>query len=108
MNRRTVKTTATSLTTRCWLVVSNTGAVRTTATQPAVQPWEVAIRIDITLPKMLFARPTLAATIDIPADAAPPPEITAETVGDIRDAVLAATGMELRIEVISSELANAG
>ena len=64
-----------------------------------VKPTEVAFKLNLELPEVLFTRPTLEASIIIPEKSVNPPVITAETVNNIQDAIKQSQGIDLRIWV---------
>lgn len=81
-----------------WLVVARSGSCKVTARRPALLEDEIALRLDLTLPDALFVKPTLAAAIVVPDDAALPAVIDADVVEQIGEAIRAATG--LRVELV--------
>jgi hypothetical protein len=84
---------------RCFLTVKSSGAVRVTKNKPALDYDEITIGLQLELPRALFEKPQLAATLIVPAGAALPSELPVEVVGNIRDAVESASGMEVRLSM---------
>lgn len=77
--------------------------LRMTRKVPALQPGEVAIRVDLQLPEALFVRPTLKATITVPADQVSRPTINAAVVENIREVLQQQLGVNLRIALVEPE-----
>lgn len=85
-----------------WMKVSKSGKISTSKGRPNTTRWdEIAIKMSLQLPKELFERPTLAAAIEIQQSAAPPMEITAETVNNLEE-VLRQNGMNVKLTIINS------
>lgn len=59
------------------------------------------LKLNVEVPDKLFITPTLEAKISVPEDAVNPPSISAETVGKIEEAVLAHTGAQVRLTLVS-------
>lgn len=70
---------------------------RITATQPRLQAGEVAIKVTLALPRALFQRPNLAATIAIPANKVSPTRIDAEVIQNIEELIRSNLGMDMKI-----------
>ena len=86
-----------------WLKVSKDGKIATSKGRPNTTRWdEIAIKMSLQVPKELFERPTLAASIEIPQSAAPPLEINAETVNNLEE-VLRQNGMNVKLTIINQE-----
>jgi hypothetical protein len=77
--------------------------VRLTRKKPALNPGEVAIRVDLAVPEALFVRPELKATITVPADQVNKPIINAAVLENIREVMQQQLGVDLRIAVVEAE-----
>lgn len=86
-----------------YLVVNRNGTVKTYKNRPGLSWDEIAIRQNLTLPDALFQKPQLEATVIIPDEAALPTLIDAEVVVNVKEAIEQASGMEVRLSVISAE-----
>lgn len=73
--------------------------VRVTVKRPAVGPDEVPVRIELSLPLTLFKRPTLTATIAVPAEAAPGFEIPVHVQEDMAKQLREQLGLDVRVQV---------
>lgn len=85
--------------TACYLIVNDTGSVRTTKNSPDLKWNEVAIHLNLNLPNALFFKPRLNASISLDEDEAMPAEISVETINNVREAIQQATGMEIKLEI---------
>lgn len=95
------------LSTTCYLVVEarknrsfpqltpSLHVVRVAARKPSTGADQVAIRLELALPRGLFERPALTAVIQMDGDAAPL-EISAETAAAVEDAIRAG-GFDVRV-----------
>jgi len=83
--------------TKFYLVVSESGRIKTTKTKPHLTDDEVAMLINLEIPNQVFQRPALQATIKIREEQVGPVELTAETISQVQEIFLQSTGMELRI-----------
>lgn len=100
MARRTgVSMDANTLRVAPWLVIAADGATRLSKATPALAPNEIAMRLNLTVPRAVFRKPSLEATINLPASIGAPDKIDAAVVGNIKAAVQQATGLELSIGV---------
>lgn len=61
-----------------WLIFSRSGGVRTTKRLPSLDMRERAMQCQVDLPKSLFTRPQLKATINVPEIDTEVPEINIE------------------------------
>lgn len=59
------------------------------------------MRVEVNIPKALFDKPTLAASINIPDNAKISHEISTETINNIEDAILQSTGIDVHLEIKS-------
>lgn len=84
--------------TNCYLVISDTGAIRTIKRRPALAWNEIAIELLVTLPDTLFQRPQLRAKVDLGELASV--DIDAEVIDNIEAAILQTAGVEVRLEVV--------
>lgn len=83
-----------------WLAITQNGAARITVKRPDLSFNEIAIHLDIEVPRELFTRPTISAKIEVPPEAAAPTEIDAGVVEDARQAIETATGLEVKIAFV--------
>lgn len=81
-----------------FLVIDAHGAMRLTRQTPPLAPGERSVKLQLKVPRALFRTPSLMASITIPPDTAPP-EITAETVSAVENALRAGTGLDFCITV---------
>jgi hypothetical protein len=65
--------------------------------KPAIESNEIAIKIECTIPDELFTRPQLKFKIDIPKEAVPQKEISAEVVGNIQELIQQNTGIDIKL-----------
>lgn len=73
-------------------------SLRITKTKPALDTNEIAVELSLSLPKSLFIKPQLQATIDAPeSDNAI--EISSEIQQNITDAIAEASGLFVTLEV---------
>ena len=80
-----------------YLVVNSNGTIRTTKNPPDTKWDEVAILITLELPRALFQKPRLEATLQVPESAVTAPVIPVETRDNIKSAIESAAGMEVRL-----------
>lgn len=86
-----------------YLVVNSNGTVKVVKNKPALQWNEISIKQNLELPNALFQKPHLEATVKIPDDAAMPNQIDADVIENAKEAIEQATGLEVRLSVISDE-----
>lgn len=84
---------------RCFLTVNSNGSVRVTKGRPSVDYDEVAIGLQLELPRALFEKPQLSARLVIPEGAVLPAELPVEVVANVREALEQASGMQVRLTV---------
>ncbi len=84
-----------------YLVVNSGGSVKVYKNKPNLGWDEISIKQNLELPDALFQKPSLEATVIIPDDAAMPKTIDADVVADVHAAIKSATGLEVRLNVIS-------
>lgn len=85
---------------RNWLKGKPT--VRATAKKPALAKDEVPVQVTLSLPKALFRRPQITASIRVPDDLAPA-EISADVQDNIAQAIRNQLGFDVRITVDAPE-----
>lgn len=73
--------------------------VRVAERNPTLKPGEVSMYVTLEVPRALFQRPQLSAEIKIPANAALPPVVNAEVVGDLAKQLSEATGFDITLKV---------
>lgn len=96
---RNVSRTADFLIVHRYLCVNGDGITRLVSEPPRLGPSEIAIRIQLKLPRALFTRPLLNAEIEIPAAAVTPTKIETEVVNGIAKAIKDATGLAAHLTV---------
>jgi len=84
-----------------FLTINSRGGVKTTKNRPGLDFDEVAIKMTMEVPDMLFKKPQLTASIIIPESAATPKEIDVEMRDNIQDAIETVTGMEVKLTIQS-------
>lgn len=82
---------------QAFLVVNQKGSTRTTKTRPDLKWNEISIQMNLELPDMLFKKPQLSANIIIPGKAVSQKDISSEVTDNIKSAIEAAAGMEVKI-----------
>lgn len=88
----------------CHLVVNQHGGVRITKAPPKTSSFdEIVVLLHLLVPDEIFRKPTITASITIPANAAQPSEIPVEVQMDARDAIERATGMKVELQVLAPE-----
>lgn len=86
-----------------YLVVNRNGTVKTYKNKPALAFDEISIQQNLVLPDALFKKPLLEATVIVPDSAAMPTEIAADVVMNAKNAIEQATGLEVRLSIVSDE-----
>ena len=87
--------------TQFYLVVNRSGSVKTYKNRPGLNWDEVAVQMNLALPDALFQKPQIQAFIEVKDDKLSPLLIDAETSDNIRDAIEAVSGMEVRLEIVN-------
>jgi len=93
---------------RGFLTVTKGGSMKVTKSYPKLNYDEIAISFSLEIPSSVFDRPAIHAEIKITEDQVAPREITAETVNNVRDALLQHAGIELIIMQPGSTNTNGG
>lgn len=81
-----------------WLAVTETGNMRLTTRKPALTSREIAVLLKLELPRALFRRPDLKATIVVPEDVQQP-MLDALVLADVSTIVARELGMQVNIEL---------
>lgn len=81
----------------CYLSIKKSGSVRVTKGKPDLSWDEIAVGLNIEIPKELFLKPQLNASIVVPPEAVTMPEISVDTIDNIREVIQQNTGLELKI-----------
>lgn len=81
-----------------WLVVNRNGVRGVRKTKPSLEYDEVAIKLNINVPKELFERPSLEATITV--DALPDNSFSPQVVIDTVDLIEQQTGAKISFQVV--------
>lgn len=84
---------------KCFLLVNSTGQVRVTKHRALVKADEISMGLNLELPRSLFRKPTLSATLIVPESAGNPESIPVEVQDTVRDAIVASTGLQVRLMV---------
>lgn len=79
-----------------FLVVNAKGNMRLSRSAPALDVGEVSIAVSLTIPTKIFSRPSLKAEIVLP-DNIGAADASADVVLDLKNALRACPGVELRI-----------
>lgn len=87
----------------CYLVINSRGRVKATRHKPPLAMDEVAVRIQMNLPEMLFARPQLQASLTVKEDAVSPHVITPEVLISTKELLERGTGMSVELRVVPPE-----
>jgi len=91
---------------RKWLTINKRGSARLTQGRPDVSWDEVSVYLEVNLPKELFEKPRLEATINIPEETANTQPISVEVIENVKEAIKTATGLTFSINVIKEEKEN--
>lgn len=86
-----------------YLVVSSRGKTRATKYVPSLNFDEIAIRLCISIPKKLFERPLIQATVKVSEDAIAPREIVPEVLVNTAALIEQRTGMRVELRVVPPE-----
>jgi len=86
-----------------YLVVTSNGGIRTVKGKPDLKWDEIAVLINLELPKSLFMKPQIQASISIPEEAGQPNEITCEVMDNLKEAIEASMGIEVKLSIIPTE-----
>lgn len=87
------------MTVQFYLIVGSGGSVKAVKSYRNLAWNEVAIHMTVAVPDRIFQKPSLSASVTIPDEVAGLPEISAEVKDNVREAIEAATGMEVLIRV---------
>lgn len=87
-----------------YLCIDGNGRCRITVDPPRLAADEIAMRLELALPRALFKRPMLAAKVEIPQSAVTPVRIETDVVNGIADAIKNATGLTAHIRVVEPEV----
>lgn len=87
--------------TEFYLVVSKSGSTKTTKGRPNLDWNEISIKLNLTLPDSLFAKPILTAEIAIPQDKVQPQQISVEMQNNIQESIKQHTGLPVRLTLVS-------
>lgn len=96
MGARNVGGDATNLSAIRWLTISSKGNTKISVTAPSLRPDEIAVKLELKVPRALFTRPALQAQIVIAADKAPT-IITAAVKDNIAEIVRQQTGLSITL-----------
>lgn len=85
-----------------YLAVDSSGGTRISVNPPALKPNEIKVALNLKIPKAIFKKPSLEATLEIP-EGAGMGVITPKIQQQIKDAVYQSVGMELSVRVKEPE-----
>jgi hypothetical protein len=95
---------ADTMTGEFYLVVKKKGyytlAGRLANKSPSLDVGEVAIKVSVKVPRGLFDRPQLQASITIPEDSITPPVLDATILDNVREVMKATMGFDVEISVV--------
>lgn len=98
--------------TEIWLAIKSEkykkATIRVGKSQPALKPNEIAFKLNIELPDALFTKPTLQASISVPASAVSPVVIEPLVIDNIQDTIKQQTGIDVKLSVEKVEGEDAG
>lgn len=86
--------------TQGFLIVNSNGSMSIRKTKPALDWNEVAVRLEINLPDILFQRPQLEARIVVSDKAVNPIKIGPEILINTKDLIEQQTGMKIDLRVL--------
>lgn len=93
-----------TLTENFYLALSRKGnwglKARITRTLPALASGEIALALKIALPDALFQKPSLRASIEVPASAVSAPKIDSIVIDNIKETLQQQLGVNLEIAVV--------
>lgn len=69
---------------------------------PALEVGEVPIKLEVKVPRALFQRPQLQATITVPEDAVTPPVLDAQVLDNVKEVMQQQTGMDITFRVVKA------
>jgi len=75
--------------------------LRMTAKKPTLGPDERAIKLDVKLPITLFKEPQLLATIEIPAEEVSSPELRADVLDNVEEALEGLQGVRMDVRLVT-------
>lgn len=71
--------------------------------QPSLETGEVAIQVNVSLPRVLFQKPILKASVTVPADGLSPAVVEADVINNIEDTIRQNLGIEMTITLGAKE-----
>lgn len=77
-------------------------SARVSTRVPALQSDEVAIKVNVKVPNMLFKRPQLQAQITVPDTAVSAPVINAEVLDNVREVLSKQFGVDMSIQLVEA------
>lgn len=86
-----------------YVIVSETGRVRTSKNPPRLNKDEIPIRLRLSIPRKMFERPLIQATVKVDEAAIIPKEISPEILISTADLIEQQTGMKVELTVIQPE-----
>jgi hypothetical protein len=79
-----------------YLVINARGDMKISRVVPALEPGEVSVALNLTVPQKLFSRPSIKATVVIP-ETAGAVDASASVMLDLKNALRQCPGVELQI-----------
>lgn len=70
---------------------------------PSLSAGEVAIKLEVAVPEVLFERPILRAAITVPTGATISKTINATVLDNVREVLQQQTGLDIRIALVEPE-----
>lgn len=86
-----------------YLIISSNGGVRVTKNPPETKRNEIAMKIDVEVPRSMFFKPNIEFKLVIPQSAARPTTIPVELMGNIERNIEEATGLRVTLHVEREE-----
>ena len=87
----------------CYLVTNSRGTVHATKNKPALRSDEVAIRLALRLPEIMFARPVVSAQVVVSEAAVAPKDITPEILINTAELIEQTMGIKVELRVVPPE-----
>lgn len=92
-----------------YIIVKKTGNWRKMYTSrmsietPTLKPDEVAVKVTLSLPDVVFTKPALEAKVTVPESAVSQPIINKETIDNVEQIIKQQTGFSVKLEAITEE-----
>jgi hypothetical protein len=86
--------------TNIYLIVNSAGSAHVRQTKPALDFDEIAIKLALEVPDVMFKKPVLEARIMVDEKIAQPTKITPDVLVNTKELIEQATGMKIDLRVI--------